>query len=491
MNGSISNISGSYNNSSNPPTASDPSVMAQVGLALLYIFGITVGTTGNVLVVIAVAANRSMRTGTNFFIASLSVADLLVTALCMPPFFVYNVFTWPIWPFGRGACRTLSYLVHTSVMASALSLLCISYDRFVSVYFPLKRLQKPNKAVAILCVIWLASPLLLLASVFHHDVFTEKHGGQTFVVCKEWWPTQKQLRDYQAYRVSFYFLFVLQISVVYALIGHRLFKRQQPGVQSDKNKTRSLLHKRKVIKMLVLVIACFSLSWLPYIVNKLFAIFPPSPGFKASDMFVFVGNLLGLLNSCVNPILYAVLNRNFRTAFKNALRCKCNSDTAERRRMVHTETLLTRHGDVKKTEKHFYRSKNRNRIGNQNELAGNRQMCASDEGKSLEYLSFEAYNDLPPERTKSPQEQQASFKTSELFSSPNGKRVEDMSELEEESIEILKEKRKAQDKGGRLASLRGSWTRRVGTVEESLDMEDGISNIGLSAIPEQSCENAK
>lgn len=86
--------------------------------------------------------------------------------------------------------------------------------------------------------------------------------------------------------------------------------------------------------MLFLVVLCFGLSWLPYIINKLFNIFPPRKNFEIPNVFVFVGNFLGLLNSCINPILYAVLNRNFSKAFKNALRCRWNYGVEERRRRV-------------------------------------------------------------------------------------------------------------------------------------------------------------
>lgn len=311
-----------------------------IALSIAYIGSILLGTLGNFLVIISVIINRNMRSTTNFFIASLAAADLVVTASCMPLFYVYNVLTWPVWPFGKAGCKILSFLVHMSVMASALSLLSISYDRFLSVFFPMRKFITKNRAKMLVALIWFVSPLLLLPSLLHHDLKPTIKDGKT-LRCDESWDTQQELRSYQLYRVIFYFLFVSQISVLYFLIGFRLYTRQQPGEQTCQNKAKELLNKRKIIKMLFLVVALFTLCWLPYIINKLLNIFPPSPDFVTPDLFVFVGNFLGFLNSVANPLVYAVLNKNFRTAFKNALRCNCNYEVEQRRQTISKLTKQT------------------------------------------------------------------------------------------------------------------------------------------------------
>lgn len=325
--------------SESPATRNPLSVI--IALSIANIVSILLGTLGNLLVIISVIINRNMRSTTNFFVASLAAADLVVTASCMPLFYIYYVLTWPDWPFGKAGCAILSYLVHMSVMASALSLLSISYDRFLSVFFPMRKFITKNRAKMLVAAIWFVSPLLLLPSLLHHDVESTTKDNKTVAMCVESWDTRKELRSYQLYRVFFYFLFVLQISVLYFLIGFRLYTRQQPGEQTCQNKAKELLNKRKIIKMLFLVVALFTLCWLPYIINKLLNIFPPNPDFVPSTLFVSVGNFLGLLNSVANPLVYAVLNKNFRTAFKNALRCNCNYEVEQRRRTVSKLTKQT------------------------------------------------------------------------------------------------------------------------------------------------------
>lgn len=330
------------NSSESPTTQSNSHLSAVIALSIANIGSIILGTLGNFLVIISVIINRNMRSTTNFFIASLATADLVVTSICMPLFYVYYVLTWPVWPFGKAGCRILSFLVHMSVMASALSLLSISYDRFLSVFFPMRKFITKTRAKMLVAFIWFVSPLLLLPSLLHHDTKPTMKDGKKEVMCIESWDTPQETHSYQMYRVSCYFLFVLQISVVYFLIGFHLYKRQHPGEQTCQNKAKELLSKRKIIKMLLLVVALFTLCWLPYIINKLLNIFPPRPNYVPPTLFVSVGNFLGLLNSVANPLVYAVLNKNFRTAFKNALRCNCNYEVEQRRRTVSGLTRQTK-----------------------------------------------------------------------------------------------------------------------------------------------------
>lgn len=325
-------LNSTWNNSSTKNESKGNSVGLAIALSLANIVSITVGSWGNLLVVLVVIFNRGLHSSTNFFIASLATADLLVTSICMPIFYVYNVLTWPVWHFGNAVCQISSYLVHTSVMASALSLLAISYDRFVSICFPTKAIMTIKRAKFIVAFIWGVSPILLIASLFHHGVVPVKYKGQDALMCMETWDTKTELHRYQMYRISCYFLFVLQISVLYLVIGCKLYNREPPGAQTMQGKMKMNNEKKKIIKMLFSVVLLFALSWLLYIINKLLNIFPPWKNYKAPDIFVFVGNFLGLLNSVINPIVYAVLNRNFRTALKHAIRCHCKYEAEERKR---------------------------------------------------------------------------------------------------------------------------------------------------------------
>jgi hypothetical protein len=78
--------------------------------------------------------------------------------------------------------------------------------------------------------------------------------------------------------------------------------------------------KVKVIKMLLVVVVSFALSWLPLYVLFTRVKFGGHPSSETEEAIIHallpIAQWLGASNSCVNPILYAFFNRKFRTGFK-------------------------------------------------------------------------------------------------------------------------------------------------------------------------------
>lgn len=82
----------------------------------------------------------------------------------------------------------------------------------------------------------------------------------------------------------------------------------------------------QVLKMLVVVVVTFALSWLPLYVVFCIIKFGLSPEFDSSDSIIItlipMAQWLGASNSCINPIIYAFFNRKFRAGFKAIITSK-------------------------------------------------------------------------------------------------------------------------------------------------------------------------
>ena len=75
---------------------------------------------GNSMILIVIIANKSMRTVTNFFLANLAVADLLVGIFCVCQNAAHFVmFEHGTWPFGRVLCHAYVYILHMIPNSSA------------------------------------------------------------------------------------------------------------------------------------------------------------------------------------------------------------------------------------------------------------------------------------------------------------------------------------------------------------------------------------
>lgn len=98
------------------------------------------------------------------------------------------------------------------------------------------------------------------------------------------------------------------------------------------NAEKSLLNKKRVIKMLFVVVLEFFICWTPlYIINTM-ALFDPKViyqnlGYTAISFL----QLLAYSSSCCNPITYCFMSHGFRKAFVNLFRCLRQNRQTKRR----------------------------------------------------------------------------------------------------------------------------------------------------------------
>ena len=98
---------------------------------------------------------------------------------------------------------------------------------------------------------------------------------------------------------------------------HRLWK-QAPGGRAS---AESINNKKRVVKMVLIVVILFALSWLPIQVILLLR----SMHFYVNNTFTvtfqIISHILAYSNSCINPILYAFLSEPFRKGFWSVITC--------------------------------------------------------------------------------------------------------------------------------------------------------------------------
>ncbi|CAL8322789.1 unnamed protein product [Lota lota] len=122
---------------------------------------------GNVLVCLSVLTERSLKTATNYFIISLSVADLLLAVLVLP-LYVYTEFLGGIWTLSTYICDALMTMDVMLCTASILNLCAISVDRYIAVVVPLKynRNQFSVRQLALITATWVLSLVVASPVIF-------------------------------------------------------------------------------------------------------------------------------------------------------------------------------------------------------------------------------------------------------------------------------------------------------------------------------------
>lgn len=122
------------------------------------------------------------------------------------------------------------------------------------------------------------------------------------------------------------------------------------------NAEKSLMKKKRVIKMLFVVVLEFFICWTPLYVINTIALFSPMAvynglGYTAISFF----QLLAYTSSCCNPITYCFMNCSFRKSFLNLF--KCFKRYRETRTLAVSESELNM--DVNKWNSNRWNNSNR------------------------------------------------------------------------------------------------------------------------------------
>uniref|UniRef100_A0A1A9WY07 G-protein coupled receptors family 1 profile domain-containing protein n=1 Tax=Glossina brevipalpis TaxID=37001 RepID=A0A1A9WY07_9MUSC len=208
------------------------------------------------------------------------------------------------WMLGWLMCKTVPYIQGVSVAASVYSLIAVSLDRFIAIWWPLRQLSKSRARFMILCI-WIIAFGSTIPWALYFDLVPTAEAyplAPDMYLCQEVWPpgTNGNLYFLLAHLLACYVLPMFLITLCYVLIWIKVSTRSIPGdtkdAQMDRMQQKS---KVKVVKMLVAVVILFISIEESEILNKV------TP----------FAQWLGSSNSCINPILYAFFNKKYRRGF--------------------------------------------------------------------------------------------------------------------------------------------------------------------------------
>ncbi|XP_049820106.1 neuropeptide SIFamide receptor [Aethina tumida] len=319
-----------------------------------YLLVFAVGLVGNFFVIAVVFRSPRMRTVTNFFIVNLAVADILVIVFCLPATLMSNIFV--PWVLGWLMCKTVPYIQGVSVAASVYSLIAVSLDRFLAIWWPLKCQITKRRARIMIIFIWFIALTTTIPWAIFFDLVVIFSDAPDVQLCIEVWPDSLNGALYFliANMVFCYILPMILITMCYVLIWIKVWKRNIPTDTKDAQMERmQQKSKVKVVKMLVAVVILFVLSWLPLYV--IFARIKLGGDIESWEEEILpiatpIAQWLGASNSCINPILYAFFNKKYRRGFVAIIKSrKC----CGRLRYYETVAMMSSSTSMRKSS-HFY-----------------------------------------------------------------------------------------------------------------------------------------
>ncbi|XP_060602793.1 substance-P receptor-like [Ruditapes philippinarum] len=309
----------------------------------LYAMIIFFSLVGNTLIIVVVMRHKQMRTTTNFYIVNLAVADILVTVFCTWVHLVNNLNN-NTWVLGGFFCKFNTFSQVLCLVASVLSLTLIAYDRFFGIVFALKAHMTSRKARFSICIIWLCSFAIAAPLLWFRKLNERQWQNYTERWCDDSWPRETKAvagtnttMEYMPSRTIYftfvsavlYFFPMIVMTIAYSVIIRKLRSSTIPGERVTAGYEAQQKTKRKVIAMLVTIMAVFGICWLPYQIVLLYSELRETRDTLGDWYFTmqFLAGCFAYSNSALNPLIYAGFNKNFKQGIRGvwqAVRCHRN-----------------------------------------------------------------------------------------------------------------------------------------------------------------------
>ncbi|CAL1541997.1 unnamed protein product, partial [Lymnaea stagnalis] len=235
-------------------------------IVIVYIPVFLVAFVGNLTILTVILKDPRMRKSTaNYFLVNLAIADLLVAVICIPMTavdYVYNV-----WVLGTTACKITIYMQGVCIVASILTILLMSCDRFFAIRHPMRNRQifTVNRVRRLILMTWVTAAVVVIPIACVSEVIIDEYSKMNY--CTENWPTHVMRQVYDiSLVVGIYLVPGVALVVLYTLMGVRLWARDRnlQRQNSLNNQDDVLLARRRLALMMIIVSVLFATSWLPY-----------------------------------------------------------------------------------------------------------------------------------------------------------------------------------------------------------------------------------
>lgn len=249
---------------------------------------------GNILAIAAFVFGNLLKKRTNYFLLSLSVADLMIGAISVPMFMVSFVQHY------QGILEEKYRFIYTYVdvfsgFASIFALAVIAMERLYSVTLPsFHRITKRYVYYLSIAMVWFLAAVVAILRIFTVEKIVPMKRFFDALVCS----------------------CAISIAVICIAYGGVWFKVKHRNHEM----TRKMIEKDKKLAItLAIVTAVFIVTWLPlHLINIVYFHCAKNCDIRAPGLpqVVYFAKFLQYSNSFVNPIIYTYKIPEFRQTIK-------------------------------------------------------------------------------------------------------------------------------------------------------------------------------
>ncbi|KAL9960365.1 hypothetical protein ACROYT_G033813 [Oculina patagonica] len=320
---------------------------------ILYVIILILSFVGNTMVIIIICRFKHMkRLPGHLFILNLALCDLLTPLISIPleMALVENENTWIL---GEAFCKVLPPAATFFATSSSLTLAAISLDRYRTLMHPFKRRLDTRTVKILIAFVHCCSCILVIP----HMVTSEL---SPTAQCVEVWPNNWLPKMYTfVLFLGQYALPLVFMAVMYIFASRNLFVSTQrarsfsisstnsngkrksslkPVVDPLKASSHDSLerhfrihyeHNVQITKVFIAIVVVFAVFTLPVEVLWMWGDFAGGVNHKLYPTIAVICRLFTYANSCLNPIIFYKLSRDFHKGFLTFFRypSSCRDDS--------------------------------------------------------------------------------------------------------------------------------------------------------------------
>uniref|UniRef100_A0A8B9HV35 Melatonin receptor 1A a n=1 Tax=Astyanax mexicanus TaxID=7994 RepID=A0A8B9HV35_ASTMX len=284
----------------------------------------------------------------NIFVVSLAVADLVV-ALYPYPLVLTAIFHRG-WNLGSTHCQISGFLMGISVVGSIFNITGIAVNRYCYICHSLKydKLFSDKNSACYVVLIWVLTVLAIIPNLF---VGSLQYDARVYSCTFE----QSASSAYTIAVVFFHFILPIMVVTYCYLRIWVLVIQVRRRVKPD-NRPKLTPHDVRNFVTMFVVFVLFAVCWAPLNFIGLAVAVAPQRLAPIIPEWLFVASyFMAYFNSCLNAIVYGVLNQNFRREYKHIVVSVCtariffpeSSNEAQERLKSKPSPLMTNNNQVK------------------------------------------------------------------------------------------------------------------------------------------------
>ncbi|XP_001512937.2 melatonin-related receptor [Ornithorhynchus anatinus] len=278
-------------------------------LAAALIVTIVGDLLGNTLVILSVLRNRKLRNAGNIFVISLSVADLVVAVYPYP--LILSAIFHNGWTLGNIHCQISGFLTGLSVIGSIFNITAIAINRYCYICHSLRydSLFTLKNTCRFLCLMWLLTVAAIVPNFFMGSLqYDPRVYSCTF--------TQTVSSSYTITVVVIHFILPLSVVTFCYMRIWILVVQVKHRVRQDSKQKLRVADFQNFLTMFVVFIL-FAVCWGPLnFIGLAVAINPWKVAPQIPEWLFVMSYFMAYFNSCLNAVIYGLLNRNFRKEYR-------------------------------------------------------------------------------------------------------------------------------------------------------------------------------